>query len=57
MKSTPVGGASQPAVTQAPAVTAPVATAPEALATATPPIRKRVSLTNPSEEDLKYFTY
>ena len=55
MKSTPVGGASQPGATQAPAVTAPVATAPEALAPATPPVQKQVAPADPSEEDLKKF--
>jgi RPA family protein len=55
MKSTPVGGASQPAATQAPAATATVATAPEALASATPPVQKRAAQADPSEEDLKKF--
>jgi len=55
MKSTPVGGASQPAVTQAPATTAPVAKAPEAPAPATPPVQKQAAQTDPSEEDLKKF--
>jgi RPA family protein len=53
MKSTPVGGASQPATTQAPA--APVAAAPEALAPVTPPIQKQAAPADPSEEDLKKF--
>jgi RPA family protein len=53
MKSTPVGGASQPAETQAPA--APIATAPEALAPATPPVQKQAAPADPSEEDLKKF--
>ncbi len=53
MKSTPVGGASQPAATQASA--APIATAPEALAPATPPVQKQAAPADPSEEDLKKF--
>ncbi|CAG0976206.1 hypothetical protein METP3_01798 [Methanosarcinales archaeon] len=55
MKSTPVGGASQPAATQAPEATAPVATAPETLASATPPLQKQAAQADPSEEDLKKF--
>ena len=53
MKSTPLGGASQPAVTQAPA--APVATVPDAPAPATPPVQKQAAQADPSEEDLKKF--
>ncbi|MFZ3168551.1 MAG: hypothetical protein WA130_13125 [Candidatus Methanoperedens sp.] len=55
MKSTPVGVASQPAATQAPAATASVATAPETLASATPPVQKQAAQADPSEEDLKKF--
>ncbi len=44
MKSTPLGGASQPAATQAPA--APVAAAP---------VQKQTAPADPSEEDLKKF--
>jgi len=49
MKSTPAGGASQPAATQAPA--SPAATAPEAA----PPVQKQAAPADPSEEDLKKF--
>ncbi|HZM14185.1 MAG TPA: hypothetical protein VFB86_08410 [Bacteroidales bacterium] len=55
MKSTPVGGASQPGVTQIPAAAAPVAKAPEAPVPATPPVQKQVAQADPSEEDLKKF--
>jgi len=55
MKSTPVGGASQPAATQTPAETVPIAAAPEAQAPVTPPVQKQASQADPSEEDLKKF--
>ena len=55
MKSTPVGGASQPGATQAPAATAPVAKAPETMVPATPPVQKQAAPVDPSEEDLKKF--
>jgi len=55
MKSTPIGGASQPGATQTPATTAPVAKAPEAPAPATPPVQKQAAPADPSEEDLKKF--